>query len=191
MSVNPNPPADPQSNPPASSDATVNTAPAGEPSIPKSRFDEVNGELKRLKKAEEDRVKADQTAAEQRAREQGEFEKLAAGFKAKAEELEPFKARAERYETALKALLETQRKDLPAHILTLLDKLDAAEQLEWIAANREALAPVAATTNGTTTNGTRTTTTPAPKPAGAPSISDQVKERIEQLKGTGMYGHVG
>ncbi|MDP9352118.1 MAG: hypothetical protein M3P51_11325 [Chloroflexota bacterium] len=55
-------------------------------------------------------------------------------------ELTPKAQRAERLEAALAAQLEASRKDLPAHIIGLLDKLDTADQLEWIATNREALA---------------------------------------------------
>jgi colicin import membrane protein len=193
VAVNPNPPAtDPQPNPqPAPAAGPTNTdtqAPTGEPSIPKSRFDEVNNELKRLKKAEEDRQKAADKAAEDRAKEQGEWEKVARQHETKAAELEPFKVKAERYEAALTAMLETQRKDLPAHITALLDKLDPAEQLEWIAANREALGTSATAANGT--NGAPRGTPTAPKPAGSQSQAEATKSAREALVGNPRYGQL-
>lgn len=56
-------------------------------------------------------------------------------------ELTPKAQRAERLEAALAAQLEASRTDLPGHIIGLLDKLDTADQLAWIAANRESLKP--------------------------------------------------
>ncbi len=69
-------------------------------------------------------------------------------------ELTPKAQRAERLEAALAAQLEASRKDLPAHIIGLLDKLDTADQLEWIATNREALAQPAVS-SGSATNPAR------------------------------------
>lgn len=186
MTVNPNPPqpaaeAQPQPAPPAGAPNTETQV--AEPSIPKSRFDEVNNELKRLKKADEDRIKADQAAAAQHAKEQGEWEKLAKQHETRVAELEPQQAKAERYEAALKAHLDTQRKDLPAHITALLDKLDVAEQLEWIAANREALGAA----NGSTTNGAPRGTPNSPKPAGAPTGAEADKSARGDLTANPRY----
>lgn len=77
--------------PPASNGGTPPAPPAGtgEPTIPKSRFDEINTEYQRLKKAEEERQ------AEE-AKRKGEYEKLAADEKVKRESAEAGKLAAER-----------------------------------------------------------------------------------------------
>jgi hypothetical protein len=49
-------------------------------------------------------------------------------------------SKAEKYEGALKTLLAKEREGLPEHILTLLNDRDPADQLSWIAENREAIA---------------------------------------------------
>lgn len=49
--------------------------------------------------------------------------------------------KAERYEKALTTLLAEQRKSYAPSVLALLDKLDPAEQLEWIAANPATTTP--------------------------------------------------
>ena len=56
--------------------------------IPKSRFDEVNNEYQRLKKADEDRAKNEQEAEKKRLEEQGKFKELADKEKQKRLELE-------------------------------------------------------------------------------------------------------
>lgn len=107
-----------------------------------------------------------QKLAEQREGKLGELEKRIA-------ELEPYQEKTERYEKALKAHLETQRQGLAAHMLTLLDKLDPVEQLEYIAANREALN---APTQGQ--DGKRPAGTPAtPAPGGNNQLTPEEKKR--------------
>jgi len=107
--------------------------------IRKLRESEKTGKaaLKELETIRAEKVKADEDALKK----QGDWQKLAEDAQAKLKELEPHKAKAEKYEAALSKLLASQRKDLPAHVLKLLDKLDPAEQLEYIAENREALVP--------------------------------------------------
>ncbi len=104
----------------------------------------------RLKRANESAerkaAKERQEAEERAATEQGEFKKLAETRAARLAELEPLEATAKRYEAALTKHLDAARKDLPAHITALLDKLPVDEQLDWIAANQEQLKPA----NGTT-----------------------------------------
>lgn len=106
---------------------------------------------------ERERVKADKQA--QKAREEaqaeaaaknGEWQQLAEQRAAKLAELESQVAgldaattRAQRYEQALAKQVEALRKDVPKHLVPLLDKLDVVEQLEWLAANRDAVAPKA------------------------------------------------
>ncbi len=90
----------------------------------------------------EDKQKKDSEVAEQkRLEEQKEWEKLANDRKASVEKLEAdnktLTETNERYATAIKSKLESERKGLPEHIVALLDKLDPVDQLEWLAANGE------------------------------------------------------
>lgn len=68
-------------------------------------------------------------------------------------QLETVTAKADRHEKALLALLAEQLKAVPEHLHSLLSKLDAVEQLEWIAGNADKMK--------TATNGVP----PTPKPA--------------------------
>ncbi len=92
-----------------------------------------------FEKAQADAKKAADAAEKARLTEAGEYKALAEQAQAKVAELEPHKARADRYEASLTKLLAEERKGLPKHVLTLLDKLDPADQLDYIAENREAL----------------------------------------------------
>ncbi|MGH9426031.1 MAG: hypothetical protein ACRD2L_06990 [Terriglobia bacterium] len=47
-------------------------------------------------------------------------------------ELEPFKDQAEKYKKALDSILAAQKKDLPKHIVELLEKMDPVEAMEYI-----------------------------------------------------------
>ncbi len=93
-------------------------------------------DAKKIKdKAEADALVAQQEwqkLAEKRAKEVEERDKQLA-------DLEPIKAKAERYGAALKKYLDAQRAGLPDHILALLDKLEPADQIEYIATNRDKL----------------------------------------------------
>ena len=122
----------------------TDTTPPGP--VPYDRFKTVNDQLAELKKwkAEQDKAasaakKAAEAAEAARLAEQGKFKELADAANAKALELEPFKDKAAKYEGALGKLLAKEREGLPKHILPLLDKLDAAEQLEYIADHKAEL----------------------------------------------------
>ena len=98
------------------------------------------------RKSERDAQRAREDAeAEALARGQ-EWQKLAEKHAARITELEQQGAQMDalvqerdRYKAALEGHLKTQRDGLPAHILTLLDQLDPAAQLEYIAANAAVL----------------------------------------------------
>ena len=81
------------------------------------------------------KTKAEETAEAKRLADQQQFKELAEKHEGKVKELEPFKAKAEKQETALKAILEKERKGREEGVLALLDRLDPTEQLEWLAAN--------------------------------------------------------
>lgn len=159
----------------------------GETTIPKARFDEVNTELKKLRKQIEDADRERQQRETDAAKEQGRWKDLAEQHEAKVKELEPAVAKADRYEAALKAHLETQRKDLPAHITALLDRLDVADQLDWIAANQEALKPQPFTNGHTVAAAVPAT----PKPANGQAVAtQQQQDHRQQFAGTalGLWG---
>jgi hypothetical protein len=63
---------------------------------------------------------------------------------AKVAELEPVSAQTDRYRGALETFLTAEKKDLPGHVLVLLEKLDPVDQAEYLAANREELLPKSA-----------------------------------------------
>lgn len=107
--------------------------------------------IQNLRKVEEeyDRLRrqvaeaeAEQRKAEEDAlAEQEQFKELAEKRATELEELKPRADAAERYETALRTFLDAEREGLPAHILTLLDRMEPDEQLAYIAEHREALRP--------------------------------------------------
>jgi hypothetical protein len=135
-------------------EATVTTEAQGEPEAQTVDATGTNGgEDRRFTQADIDAIVKDRLArAEEKAKkqqekaradaeartlaEQGEYKKLAEQAQAALQEYEPFKDRAERYELALTKLLKEERKSVPKWAQPLLDKLDPAEQLEYIAANR-------------------------------------------------------
>jgi len=118
--------------------------------VPYDRFKTVNeslkqtqAELKKMQDAEAERQAAAKEAEEKGMLDQQEFEKLATKRKgelqAVTERVATLEAENKKNEEALTKYLEAARKDLPEHILALLDKLDTVDQLEYIAANRETL----------------------------------------------------
>lgn len=100
---------------------------------------ESKAKLATYEKAQADAAKVASAAERTRLTEQGEYKKLAEDAEKRANDLEPHKAKAERYEASLTKLLTKEREGLPKHILTLLDKMDPADQLDWIAENRAVL----------------------------------------------------
>jgi uncharacterized coiled-coil protein SlyX len=100
------------------------------------------------KKSEKAAQKAREDAQAEAAAKNGEWQSLAEQRAVKVAELETqltsleaSKAQADRYGEALSQQVTALRKDVPKHLLPLLDKLDVAEQLEWLASNREQIAP--------------------------------------------------
>lgn len=93
--------------------------------------------------AEEAAEKVRQEAEAKALAEQGQYKQLAEQHATKLAALEPKAAQVERYEKALRAQLDQQRNGLPDHLTALLDRMDVAEQLEYLAANRSKLLPAA------------------------------------------------
>lgn len=120
------------------------------------------------KRTEKEAEKIRQEEREKSLAEQQKFEELATERQIRINELEAHVAKVEpeldelkkkfaRYEKSITAHLETQRKDLPAHVVKLLDRLDPVDQLEYIAENSETLRsapkkPVPETPNPESTN---------------------------------------
>ena len=125
-----------QQNAPA---AAINTDNTPEHMIPKSRFDEINNRLKQLEKekAESDRVANE--FSRKTAEEQGKYKELYEQVNGKLATLGEKAQAVDKYQGVISKMLDNQKKDLPAHILTLLDRLDPADQLEWIAENQAAI----------------------------------------------------
>ncbi|HXI15149.1 MAG TPA: hypothetical protein VNM48_02170, partial [Chloroflexota bacterium] len=138
----PQPPQDQQQQPSATAgDATGGQqAPNGgeDRRFSQAEVDDlIKRRLERERQAAEDRTKREREAAdEQRLKENQEFQKLADQRAKRIDELEPLKIKAERYEAALTVLLTEERKAVPEYVHPILDKLDPAEQLEWIAQNK-------------------------------------------------------
>ncbi|MDI6769746.1 MAG: hypothetical protein QMD04_08725 [Anaerolineales bacterium] len=98
------------------------------------------------KKAEEAAKKAADEAVAEAAKKNGEWQKVAeqrekeiAEAREKLQELDKAQEQINRYSETLNKHLETQRAGLPEAITKLLDKLDPVDQLEWLAANKEAI----------------------------------------------------
>jgi len=136
--------------PPPNGDASGQQPPAGQPqnggtqqdrTFSQADVDRIVAErlARAQQKAQADADKARQEAEQRALAEQGEYKTLAEQRAAKLAELEPKAGQVERYERALKAQVDHLRKDLPDHITALLDKMDPAEQLEYLAANRDKL----------------------------------------------------
>lgn len=168
----------------AGGNASQQNAGDGEKRFSQAELDAIVADrLKRANESAERKASRERQEAEERsAAEQGKFKELAEQRQTRIGELEPFETKATRYEAALKSLLDVQRKDLPAHITTLLDKLDPAEQLEWIAANQEALKPANEAGNGhQTTPGPNRT----PRPMTEADHATQVDDVYQKMRQTG------
>jgi|GEM_PF-2928586 len=122
--------------------------PADEKKFSQAELDAiVQDRLAREKKKQDDAAdKARKEAEETALLENQKFQELAEERAKTIAELEPFKEQLdganetiERYKGALDKYLEAEKKDLPKHVLALLEKLDPVEQMDYIAANREEL----------------------------------------------------
>jgi hypothetical protein len=99
-------------------------------------------------------------------------EKRANELLVKLDELEPLGEQVERYKGALEKYLVTEKKDLPKHVLVLLEKLDPIEQIEYLASNREELG-----------KSTRSAGIPASPESKARSLSEEDLEAARRGQG--------
>lgn len=111
--------------------------------------------------------------------EQSKFKELSETLQgqldAKATEVTTLQARLEAAEKALTSSLEGLRKDIPQHIITLLDKMTPADQLEYISTNAEQLKPPPA--NGSTDGSRQTSHVPNTPPPGGANLTDEERRR--------------
>ncbi len=98
------------------------------------------------RKAEETQRKAEETAAANALKEQGEFKTLAekhairiSELEKQAEEIEAMKLKSAAYEELIKKQVEAQMKSLPEIFKSLLVRMTPTEQLDWLSANAEKL----------------------------------------------------
>lgn len=127
----------------ATGDATQENAGKGEKMFTQAELDaQIKHRLEReQRKSQEAADKARKEAEEKALADNAKWQELAEKREKELGEVAPYKERAERYEAALNAQLTKAREGLPKAVLTLLDRLDAAEQLEYIAQNRDELMP--------------------------------------------------
>jgi hypothetical protein len=146
---------------------------------------ELKDEVERRLKSQKSAIEAAQ-AKERKQQEdaalaqQGEYQKLAEERQQRIGELERQIAESEtvtsqrdRYKGTLAKFLAKEREGLPAHILKLLDRMDEADQLDYIAENADDLKPAAA--EGSNANGAHVP--PSPKAAERGAISDAERQR--------------
>ena len=96
------------------------------------------------RKLDADAQKAADAAKQAALAEQGEYKRLYEEAQTRLAEHEAVATAAERYQVALTSVLEQQRKGLPDYLVPLLDKMDVAEQLEYLAKNAYKLKPTPA-----------------------------------------------
>lgn len=173
------PPGGAPIEPPKTEDAPKTEPPAANPAEEK-KFSQA--ELERVLTERLEREKKKQDAAAQKAKEDAEaaaaeaakeFEKLANTRKTKVEQLEAEKAElaktAERVttlEALVKAHVDKERQELPAHIVSLLDALPVEGQYQWLVAN-------GAAAKAKTPDGVPVT----PKPGDPKSLNNVEKQR--------------
>ncbi len=140
------------------------------------------------KKSEEAARKATEAAEAKALADQQKWQELAEKHGKRVTELEgqvtasaTVTEQLERYKGALEAQLKTVKAGLPAHVTTLLDKLDVVEQMEYIAANQEALkTPAAPAAGGPPAS---------PKPGEARQMSEEERQKAQQ-QATQLYGNL-
>lgn len=160
-------------NPAEPSTSTVTEPAKTEKTFTQAEVDKIIDErLARAKRKAEDEATKAKTEAEQKAlAEQGEWKTLAEKYQGEIKDLtatlESQKAHEktiERLTSVLKSRLEADRKGLPEPILKLLDRLDVADQMEWLASNPDMLKTAKDQTVGTPSRHVSSKGQPTPIP---------------------------
>lgn len=144
---------------PSAETKTTDTGAATEHMIPKSRFDEVNGELQRLRAAQQKQEQAARTEAERQAAARGEFEKLATDRAARVAQLEAEQAatdeRLSAYEAEMERQIGARLKRLPDEIRAMAPESDTLARFAWLDKAEAAAQKLTATRTPGTPSGPR------------------------------------
>jgi hypothetical protein len=155
---------DPMSDPtaatePTPSAETLTTAPAQEHMIPKSRFDEVNTELKKLREWQQAQERERQAAADKAAAERGEWEKVATERQQRITDLEsrltPATERLSALEGEIGKQVQKRVRALPAEIREMQPDGDVLALLSWVDKAEAAAAKLGTTAPSGTPPGPR------------------------------------
>jgi len=162
----------PQGEQPVTSAETGNTEASTEHMIPKSRFDEVNQQLKELKAAQEKAQKAQAEAERKRLEQQNEFKTLYEQAQSEIEQLKPYQERVTQLMQTTQAANETKVNALPENMRSLVPEYDDPFKLaQWLDANAEVFnKPLAPTLNGGAGSGQRQ------RPANAPTEAEIIEQ---------------
>ena len=108
--------------------------------IPKSRFDEVNSENKKLRAELEAREKAERERTEKTLLEQERYKERADKRAAELTEANAKAGKADAYEAAVNRLLETELASLPEEVRDLVpEDYEPHKKIDWIAKNKAKL----------------------------------------------------
>ncbi len=146
----------------------------------------VKDRIARAQRKADDAAEKAKTEAEQKAlAEQGEYKTLSEQrateletVKRELEAAKVYETTADKFRKVLTERLAIEKKSYPAHVVSLLDKLDPLEQLEWITANLEALKPSSDRTLGTPPRNGGNTARNTTAPARSSSASDDDRPRF-------------
>lgn len=168
------PPEDDDKTPKTDDDkGSPGTPPAnGEHMIPKDRFDAVIAERNKLRAENEARAEADRKAAEKKAIEDGEFQKVIDGQKAQITELT---AKAARFDALVKTLepqIDAESKDWPDEVKSYLAVAETIERKLELMPNARSLAAKLA--NGGQPPPPGTGDRPKPKGGAADAEADRI-----------------
>jgi hypothetical protein len=126
---------------------------------------------------ESQQQKVKQEAEDQKLAEEKRFQELAEQRQKELDAIKPKADQAESYEKLVNDLLEEQRKDLPKHIVTLLNKLSPADQVAYLKENKAEI--VKQSTSHDITAGNRN--------AGKPTAAEQLEQKKLELSKRGGY----
>lgn len=141
--------------------------------VSKDRVEEIVTE-----RLERDRQNRKEEAETEALKEQQRYKELYETEAEKVKNLQPRQAEAERYKAALTAQLDARKKDLKPHIVTLLEKMDPADQLQYLTENAEALGvPASLVRTDDTTHGD-----PAARQEGESTAADRLEKRLPKLR---------
>lgn len=171
--------AQPPATPPPASEPPKPAGDEHDPERARALIDKLRPFEKRSKELERELADARAKLDEHETAKLSETEKLTkrvAELEGQVKDGETVKERADRLAAALTTHLDQQRKDMPKHVLDLLDKLDVVDQLEWVAKHRDEVVGA----------GGRPGVPATPRANGNP-VADKVDENRRRLAASGAY----